>query len=94
MDPERIQVRAIASGLVQGVWYRASTQTKALELGVSGTVRNLPDRTVEIVAWGPRGAVEALLEWAREGPPHARVEAVAVTEEPLGDDPGPFTIVR
>jgi acylphosphatase len=70
----RIQV----SGRVQGVWYRASTRDQAHALGLVGTVRNRMDGSVAIVAQGPRGPIEALIGWARRGPPHARVDAVDV----------------
>jgi acylphosphatase len=39
-------------GLVQGVYYRQSTKEKALELGISGFVKNLPDGNVRILATG------------------------------------------
>ena len=73
-------VKAIVSGRVQGVWYRAHTREKALELGVVGTVRNLSDGTVEIIAQGEAARVEALLDWARTGPPMAVVHRVQVVE--------------
>lgn len=73
------RVRAIVSGRVQGVWYRAHTQEKAVELGVSGFVRNLPDGTVEIVAQGSDEDVDRFLDWARVGPPLAEVTEVRVS---------------
>ena len=63
-------------GKVQGVWYRASTRNKARGLGLSGIVRNEADGSVYIEAEGPAEAVEALREWCRQGPPHARVERI------------------
>lgn len=74
------KVRAIVTGRVQGVWYRAHTRDKAVELGLSGFVRNLPDGTVEIVAQGDAGAVDALMSWARIGPPLAEVTDLRVRE--------------
>lgn len=74
------KVRAIVSGRVQGVWYRAHTRDKAVELGVTGFVRNLPDGTVEIVAQGEESQVEALMRWARLGPPLAEVSDVRIRE--------------
>ena len=68
--------RCLVSGLVQGVFYRASAQRKAKELGVTGYARNLPDGRVEVLACGERAAVAALCEWLREGPPRAEVAAV------------------
>ncbi len=82
------------TGLVQGVWYRQSAANEAGRLGLAGTVRNLADGSVEVVAEGPREDVEALAAWCRRGPPSARVEDVAVAwEEPRGEK-RPFTVVR
>ncbi len=69
--------RCIVSGRVQGVWYRATTRDKALELGLSGRAVNLPDGRVEVLVIGPVGKVEALCDWLWEGPPLARVESVS-----------------
>ncbi|THU39968.1 acylphosphatase [Niastella caeni] len=68
------------SGVVQGVYYRQSTKEKALELGVSGIVKNLPDGDVQIVATGTADQLEQLVQWCKQGPPHAKVTAVNVEE--------------
>jgi acylphosphatase len=81
-----IRVRAVVSGLVQGVWYRQSCRREAERLGVSGWVRNRSDGRVELEAEGTRGAVDALLAWAHYGPPRALVESVDV--EPVALEPG------
>ncbi len=65
-------------GRVQGVFFRASTVEEARNLRLGGTVRNLPDGCVEVVATGPREDVERLIAWCRRGPPAARVETVDV----------------
>jgi acylphosphatase len=67
-------------GRVQGVWFRESMRREAERLGVSGWVRNRPDGSVEAVAQGAPEAVDALVEWARIGPPQARVERIVETE--------------
>jgi acylphosphatase len=77
-----VRVHAIVTGRVQGVWFRARTQERAESLGVSGWVRNLPDGAVEAVFEGPRDAVDAVVEWCREGPDHASVDDIATREEP------------
>ncbi len=69
----------VAHGRVQGVFYRDSTREKALELGLSGTVQNLPDGTVRIVAQGPESGIEALVQWARQGPPASSVSHLDLT---------------
>ncbi|OYW25060.1 MAG: acylphosphatase [Hydrogenophilales bacterium 12-63-5] len=53
---------------------------EAERLSVTGWVRNTPDGTVEAVIQGPAEAVEAMIEWARSGPPLARVDRVEIGE--------------
>ena len=61
---------------MQGIGFRDALRSEALQLGVTGWVRNLADGAVEVLAQGDPAAVAALLEWARRGPPAARVERV------------------
>ena len=80
-------------GKVQGVWYRASTRNKARELGLCGIVRNEADGSVYIEAEGPEAAIEALREWCKQGPPHARVEHIeSKTMAPAGRSS--FEVIR
>lgn len=73
-------VRVVVSGRVHGVGFRAFASARARELGLRGFVRNLSDGTVETVAAGPAGAVEAYLAALRSGPPAARVSDLAVAD--------------
>lgn len=66
------------SGMVQGVYYRQSTKEKAVELGISGMVKNLPDGKVHILATGMADQLDQLVEWCKHGPPHAKVTDVDV----------------
>jgi acylphosphatase len=76
VDP--VRARVVVRGLVQGVFYRASTCERADELGLAGWVRNRADGAVELEAEGPAAQVERLIEWCGRGPPGARVSAVEV----------------
>ena len=76
MAPEVVRVRAVVHGRVQMVGFRAFVIRHAGDAGLSGTVRNAPDGTVETVLEGPRPAVERMLDQLREGPSHARVDRV------------------
>ena len=57
MSRERLQV--FYSGRVQGVGFRYSTRVVACGFEVTGTVRNLSDGRVELVAEGERAELEA-----------------------------------
>lgn len=79
--------RCLVSGRVQGVFFRASTRSRALELGLMGRARNLPDGRVEVLAYGDADKVGALCEWLWQGPPGARVDEVQCESA----DPEPFS---
>jgi acylphosphatase len=73
-----VRVRAVVHGRVQMVGFRAFVITHAEDAGLSGTVRNQPDGTVEAVLEGPGPDVDRMLGLLRQGPSHARVERVDV----------------
>ncbi|WDE07763.1 acylphosphatase [Thalassomonas viridans] len=62
------------SGLVQGVYFRASSQQVAIDYGLSGYARNLADGNVELLICGEQTNVEKMLQWLQQGPPEAEVE--------------------
>jgi len=68
------------SGLVQGVFFRASCADQAHRLGVTGWVSNEPDGTVAGHFEGPADAVRQLVAWCRRGPRGARVADVRVSD--------------
>lgn len=80
-------IRYLIAGRVQGVYYRAATATQAGELRLRGSVRNLADGRVEVIAAGSDAAHRELAAWLWQGPPAARVESVQVEEyrEPVGE---------
>src|ERR1700733_6124112 len=88
-----VRVRAVVHGRVQMVGFRAFVITHADDAGLSGTVRNQPDGTVEAVLEGPAPDVDRMLGPVRGARPpaaarwlallrrarsHARVERVDV----------------
>jgi len=72
------RLRAIVYGRVQGVGFRYFTQREASALGLTGYVRNRWDGTVEVVAEGPRQALERLVARLRIGPRSAYVRDVSL----------------
>ena len=77
-----IRRRIVVSGRVQGVYFRDSCEREARARRVSGWVRNLPDGRVEAAFEGETDAVDAMVRWARFGPPRAEIVHVDVTDEP------------
>jgi acylphosphatase len=70
-------LHAIVRGRVQGVGYRDFVQRNAVRRGLRGWVRNREDmRSVELMASGPREALERLVGRLREGPRFAHVSEV------------------
>ncbi len=93
MNDRRI-VTAIVRGRVQGVSYRAWTKSTAEKLGLDGSVRNLPDGSVEAVFSGDAATVERMVALCRKGPLLARVDDVAVSEGGTAPPSRGFTIER
>ena len=73
-----MSVHLIAHGKVQGVWFRAGTQERALQLALCGWVKNCLDGTVEIHAEGEKETLEQFINWCRKGPPAAQVSKLDI----------------
>jgi len=77
---------AIVHGRVQGVFFRDYTKQQAEQLDLNGWVRNLADRTVEVVFEGESDKVAAMMKWLKTGSPLSAVTSVELTEEePRGE---------
>lgn len=87
-------VSVVIQGRVQGVSYRAWTQSEARARGLVGSVRNRRDGAVEAVFSGAPEAVTEMLTLCRSGPPGARVTDIAVREHEDLPDLGGFEILR
>ncbi len=72
----------LISGRVQGVWFRESMRQEAQKRGATGWVRNLADGRVEATVCGDAAIIDKMLEWARRGPPMARVTGVETEQIP------------
>lgn len=72
--------RFIISGLVQGVGFRYFVLRAAARHQVLGTVRNLPDERVEVMAEGDREAMDEFKKDLATGPMMAEVSDVEETD--------------
>jgi acylphosphatase len=88
-----VRARALVSGRVQGVFYRATTVKKANQLGdITGWAKNLRDGRVEVLCEGPKEKVDALIAWLKVGPTLGKVDDVAVTWEETAGGLDEFTV--
>lgn len=70
------RLHAVVHGRVQGVGFRDSTQQEAVDLQLTGWVRNQSDGTVHVVAEGEREQLDLLVAFLGRGPSVARVDSV------------------
>lgn len=74
------------SGHVQGVGFRYTAESAALELKLTGWVRNLPDGRVEALLEGPEKGLHAFLDRMAEGPMRHYIQGAQIRwEEPTGE---------
>ena len=73
------ELHAYVYGRVQGVGFRYFVVQKAHMLALRGYARNDSEGSVEVLAQGPRPALEHLLLYLRQGPSAAQVRDVRVT---------------
>ena len=72
---ENVRVHVWVKGRVQGVGFRAFVQQNAIQIGVTGWVRNVGYDTVEAVAEGTKGQIASFVEMIKRGPGVSRVDA-------------------
>lgn len=85
MATDRVAVRLVVSGRVQGVGFRWACRRAAAERDVTGSASNLPSGDVEVLLEGAPDDVAAMVTWAHHGPPGAAVTRVRTEDvEPTG----------
>ena len=89
----KVRAHIVIGGLVQGVFFRASTQRAAQKNGLTGWVKNRFDGRVEAVFEGEKTHVEDTIEWCRQGPLGADIEDVDVAWEDFKGEFDSFSIV-
>jgi acylphosphatase len=85
---------AIISGVVQNVRYRVFVQDSATELDLLGSVRNLSDGTVEVIAEGPPDVLKDMVEYLHEGSLQARVDGVAIDWQTATRSYDEFSVIQ
>ena len=78
-------IKARIFGRVQGVFFRASTQTEANKLGITGWVENTAEGGVYLEAEGTKNGLERFVSWLHKGPKFAKVEQVIVESSEASD---------
>jgi acylphosphatase len=89
-----IRAELLITGLVQGVFYRASARQEGARLGLTGRIRNLPGGEVEATVEGRREAIEQFIAWCRRGPPSAQVDEVQVRWSPARSEFRDFSVTH
>lgn len=92
--PGEITVEFVVTGVVQGVGFRWFTRGEARKLGLRGWVRNRPDGSVQVLAQGPRDAVDRLEHALKAGPSGALVEEVLRQPRAATDTYGSFEVTH
>jgi acylphosphatase len=80
-------------GKVQGVWFRKYAQDKAVQLQLTGTVRNTNEGDVEILATGTEDQLADFIEWCWMGSPKSKVTSVTVEDMEMKEFKG-FEVTR
>lgn len=79
MESEKnVIAHAIVHGKVQGVFFRATTCNHAKNFQIAGTVKNMPDGTVEIYAKGSERELYQFFSRLKEEPGMGRVSTIEV----------------
>ena len=80
------RMHVVWSGRVQGIGFRFTAESVALELHLTGWVRNLPDGRVEAICEGESPPLKLYLERVKTGPMQRYIQAVQVDwEEATGE---------
>jgi acylphosphatase len=90
--PENARLHAVVEGRVQGVGFRYFVEENAIQLNLTGWVRNRWNGSVEVVAEGERQTLEKFLAFLRRGPRAAYVSDVEVQWLPATGEFSRFSV--
>ena len=92
MSDEYEAVLVRITGKVQGVSFRVWARDEAVQLGLTGWVRNSADGSVAALIVGPGSAVSIMIERFWRGPSAAVVSGVETRPTELAERPSGFRI--
>ncbi|MFA5019570.1 MAG: acylphosphatase [Candidatus Pacearchaeota archaeon] len=78
-------VKTIIKGTVQGIFFRDFIKGNADKLRLGGYVRNLDNGAVEVFLEGDIESVDKMCEICKEGPKHAKIKSVEISESTFQD---------
>ncbi len=90
---ELVEMRAIVSGDVQGVGFRFKTERLAKQLAIRGTVKNLSNGTVQVIAQGRKPALDKLLSRLQSKPGIARISNIEVSYKEIDELEKKFSVI-
>lgn len=90
----QLEMHAIFQGRVQGVGFRAAVKKFALDLGLTGTVKNIGDEKVEIVAQGKKESLNRLIEQLKKAFNHGSLHDVQIEFQKAAQSFDTFSILR
>ena len=85
-------LKFIVKGRVQGVGFRWFVLNEARQLNITGTVKNLPDGSVEVLAQSTPEMLYKLKDLLKSGPSFARVDKIIETEDVLNNQLKEFKV--
>ena len=91
MDKRRVHI--LIGGKVQGVFFRQALKVMAKKNNVFGWVKNLEDKRVEALLEGNTENINLIVEWARIGPAHSRVDNIEINYEEFKNEFSIFEVL-
>lgn len=91
LNSDNVRLHATVEGRVQGVGFRYFAQREAVQLNITGWVRNRWNGSVEIIAEGEKAQIEKLLNLISRGPRSGTTQNVKIK---WGESTNSFTSFR
>ncbi len=90
---EKSSVHILATGKVQGVFFRQATKVVATKNNVTGWVKNLDSGQVEILLEGYTQNVNAVIDWCHKGPANSRVDEIKINQQEFSGEYSNFQVL-